>query len=70
MLTKLNATVLAKGKIYSTSIHPGLVRTNVGGENAPVLPEESIAGILKVIDNLTPEQNGAFLDFEGKELAS
>lgn len=69
MFTKLNANLLAKDNILSYASHPGWVRTSMGGEQAPLLPEESIAGMLNVLDNLTPEQNGAFLDYQGKELA-
>lgn len=69
MLTKMTATLLAKENFIVYASHPGWVKTDMGGENAPIEPVDSIAGMLNVIDNLTPEQNGAFLDFQGKEVA-
>ena len=45
---------------------PGWVQTRMGGQGAPVTPEQSIAGMRKVIDGLTHKDSGAFLDFEGK----
>jgi NAD(P)-dependent dehydrogenase (short-subunit alcohol dehydrogenase family) len=69
MLTKMTATLLAKENFIVYASHPGWVKTDMGGENATTEPVDSIAGMLNVVDNLTPEQNGAFLDFQGKEIA-
>lgn len=49
-------------------IHPGWVKTDMGGRNAPLEPHESIAGMRRVIANLTPAQSGKFLDYSGKEM--
>lgn len=46
-------------------LHPGWVQTRMGGDNAPVTPQQSIAGIRKVIDGLSAKDNGAFLVYEG-----
>jgi len=40
----------------------------MGGEQAPVLPEQSAAGIQRVLLELTPDQSGRFFDYEGREL--
>ena len=29
-------------------------------------PEESVLGMMKVIENLTPEQSGLFIDWQGR----
>jgi len=47
-------------------LHPGWVQTDMGGPSAPLSPEESIAGMRRVIEALTKRQSGAFLDHEGK----
>jgi NAD(P)-dependent dehydrogenase (short-subunit alcohol dehydrogenase family) len=51
---------------------PGWVRTDMaltGGENpAMISPAESAAGIIKRIDQLTPELSGAFTRFNGEML--
>ncbi len=50
-------------------MHPGWVQTQMGGQEAPLTPRESIAGMLKVIEGAKPEtHNGAFLDYTGETL--
>ena len=49
-------------------IHPGWVKTRMGGSEAPTSISESAQGIWKVILNLEPKDSGCFRDFEGDEL--
>jgi NAD(P)-dependent dehydrogenase (short-subunit alcohol dehydrogenase family) len=49
-------------------LHPGWVRTDMGGPNAPTPPEESVAGMRRVIEAFTPGDSGRFLNFRGEEL--
>jgi NAD(P)-dependent dehydrogenase (short-subunit alcohol dehydrogenase family) len=49
-------------------VHPGWVKTRMGGEAAPVEVEDSVAGLIAVIDGLTPDSNGRFIDFQGEDL--
>jgi NAD(P)-dependent dehydrogenase (short-subunit alcohol dehydrogenase family) len=51
------------------TFHPGWVKTDMGGAGADIEPAVSIAGVRKVIANATPESNGHFFDYTGKELA-
>ncbi len=48
-------------------LHPGWVKTDMGGTNAPTSPEESIAGMRRVIDQFTLEASGRFFNFKGQE---
>ena len=49
-------------------ICPGWVKTTMGGPDAPITPEESVAAMLKVIDSLKPSDTGRFLDRFGRDL--
>jgi NAD(P)-dependent dehydrogenase (short-subunit alcohol dehydrogenase family) len=49
------------------ALHPGWVRTDMGGPDAHLSTAESAAGILKVIDGLTIDDNGKFYTWEGRE---
>lgn len=49
-------------------LHPGWVKTDMGGPNAPTSAAESVGGMRRVIESFEPEQTGRFLDFKGNEL--
>lgn len=48
-------------------IHPGWVRTDMGGDNADLSVQESGAGLFKLIDSLTMEHTGRFWKWNGEE---
>jgi NAD(P)-dependent dehydrogenase (short-subunit alcohol dehydrogenase family) len=45
--------------------HPGWVQTDMGGPSAQVSPAESVAGMRRIIAEMTPEMSGAFVDYRG-----
>jgi NAD(P)-dependent dehydrogenase (short-subunit alcohol dehydrogenase family) len=69
MVGKTLALDLARRGITVVSISPGWVRTDMGGEDAPLAPETSIRGVRKVIDGLTLEKSGKFFNHDGSPIA-
>ncbi|MGC8723867.1 MAG: SDR family oxidoreductase [Acidobacteriota bacterium] len=58
-----------KGKgIISVVLHPGWVRTDMGGPQAPTGVEESVSGMRRVLDGLTMKESGGFFQFDGERL--
>lgn len=49
-------------------LHPGWVRTGMGGAGADLSPQESAAGLLNQINTLTLAGSGAFLDYSGRRM--
>jgi NAD(P)-dependent dehydrogenase (short-subunit alcohol dehydrogenase family) len=68
MLNRCLALELGSRGFVCVVLHPGWVRTDMGGDQAPIDSAESVRGMLRVIDGLTAADNGRFLDFEGNEL--
>lgn len=68
MFNKTLSLELADKGFICVVLHPGWVQTDMGGEQAPLEPEESISGLIKVIEELDSDDNGRFYDYTGKEL--
>lgn len=56
-------------KITTLCLHPGWVQTDMGGANALVRTEDSVRGLLKVIQRAKPSDSGGFFDFTGEEIS-
>ena len=49
-------------------LHPGWVKTSMGGDRAPVEIPASIEGMMSVVDGLTLEGSGQFIQYDGEVL--
>jgi hypothetical protein len=51
------------------SLHPGWVKTSMEyTENAPLMPNESVSGMIDIIESLEIEDTGKFFNWQGSEL--
>ena len=49
-------------------LHPGWVKTRMGGEHAPVELFDSVDGMLNLIKNHTLKDSGRFVQYDGVDL--
>ena len=68
MATRNLAHELAPDRFVVLALHPGWVRTRMGGAGAPLEPTASVRGMIEVIENAGAKDTGRFLAFDGREL--
>ncbi|MEM9132239.1 MAG: SDR family oxidoreductase [Actinomycetota bacterium] len=66
MFTRTLAAELHDGPITVVSIHPGWVRTDLGGPEAQLDPAEAADAVLDTINTLEPSHHGSFLLWDGR----
>ena len=68
MLVKGLASTLGARGITVVALSPGWVRTDMGGESAPLAPETSVAGLRKVLGGLKSADSGKFFSYDGSPI--
>lgn len=69
MASRLLARDLEEKGIVVLAVHPGWVKTAMGGKNAPLPPQESAAGLRALINRAGPDMSGRFWNYSGEELS-
>ncbi|WP_269631847.1 SDR family oxidoreductase [Pelomonas sp. BJYL3] len=64
-----DAALELAGRAICVSLHPGWVRTDMGGAGADIDPATSIGGMRSLLARLQPSDNGGFFNFDGQPLA-
>lgn len=53
-------------EVCVASIHPGHVKTDMGGPDGEITPQQSAEGIKSAVENLTLDSSGSFLNWSGE----
>jgi NAD(P)-dependent dehydrogenase (short-subunit alcohol dehydrogenase family) len=68
----VRCTQAEQADITVLAIHPGWVKTDMGGAAAPLTPEQSASGLRQtlsqVLEQRDPKHRGAFLNHDGQSL--
>lgn len=67
-ITRTMSLELGREGFICIAIHPGWVKTDMGGVSATFTPKESVQAMTQTIDQLTRRSNGAYIDLNGGAL--
>ncbi len=60
-----DASIELAGRAICVALHPGWVRTDMGGEQADLEVADSVSGMRRLLGSLTGDDNGRFINHDG-----
>ncbi len=67
MVMRSAAIDLASRRVTCVVVNPGWVKTDMGGPNATLTPQESVTAMRRLIATLGPDHSGKFYHYDGSE---
>lgn len=64
-----DASLAYAGRAWCAALHPGWVRTEMGGAEADLDPVDAVASLRVTLDRLDSAHNGSFLNYDGQRLS-
>jgi NAD(P)-dependent dehydrogenase (short-subunit alcohol dehydrogenase family) len=63
-----DVSLVLAGRAIGVALHPGWVRTDMGGAGAALEVADSVRDLRRTLAGLTPADNGGFFNHDGSRL--